>query len=209
MIIIYNDRCNPIITVNTLYTVIITSSIISNLYNSTSPEQRFKETVRTVKSVREKIPNCTIILIESSKYDINALESLGVDHIISFMNLTDKVPDLRKKSHGELYTTKRALELIEYDGLLFKISGRYYLNDEFEVFSFPLDKCSFLTVYEYMRKFFNTLTPLYAISSKYKNLFLESLKSPLDEPDLECYVYKHFVRDTSVEEITPIFLIDN
>src|SRR3990167_4745038 len=116
MIIIYSDECNPIITVHTLYTVMITSSIISNCNQAASPEQRFSEVSITVKSAREKIPNCTIILVESSKYDINALESLGVDHIISFMNFTDKVPDLRMKGQGELYTTKRALKLIEYDG---------------------------------------------------------------------------------------------
>jgi len=104
-------------------------------------EQRFEHTKKTISSVIEKIPNTKIFLIECSqlsdeerKYFNQHVDYLyniydtGVEALISRMFTISK-------SMGEGTMTILALKFlfennIEFDSL-FKISGRYWLNDGF------------------------------------------------------------------------------
>jgi hypothetical protein len=106
-----------------------------------SHSERYEQTKRTIESVREKIPNSTIFIIECSPISQEEREYL-VEHSEIFINLFDlndfninyQVSSI-SKSLGEGIMTINALKYIienniEYDSL-YKVSGRYWLNDNF------------------------------------------------------------------------------
>jgi len=106
-----------------------------------SHSERYEQTKRTIESVKEKIPNSTIFIIECSPISQEEREYL-VEHSDIFVNLFDLNDENIKnqvssisKSLGEGIITINALKYIienkvEYDSF-YKISGRYWLNDNF------------------------------------------------------------------------------
>jgi len=105
-------------------------------------EERFEQTKNTIASIREKIPNNKIILIECSPLSDSEREYF-IENTDFFLNIydTNKQELIQRmftisKSMGEGTMTVIALQYlfnnnIEFDNL-FKISGRYWLNDGFK-----------------------------------------------------------------------------
>jgi hypothetical protein len=106
-----------------------------------SKEERFEHTKNTISSVRNKIPDSPIFLIECSNLT-NSERSYFTENTDYFLNIYDTNNEslIRRmhtisKSMGEGTMTIIALEYlfkndIKFDNL-FKISGRYWLNDNF------------------------------------------------------------------------------
>jgi len=117
-------------------------------------EERFNQTIETIKSIRNECVNSYIILFELSETDLideheSKIRDL-VDLFVSFNNETElkvmydnfrRHPELFKygKSLLELFGLTKVFEIIEQENLLydikriFKISGRYYLNGNFNI----------------------------------------------------------------------------
>lgn len=104
-------------------------------------EQRFEQLKQTIDTVRQKIPDNQIFLIECSP--LSEIEKQYLTNIVDyFVNMYDTQNQqlinrmfTPSKSMGEGTMTIYALQYlinknIEYDNL-FKISGRYWLNDSF------------------------------------------------------------------------------
>lgn len=102
-------------------------------------DERLLQTIETVQSVRMKIPDVFIILIDHSDLKTDLWNDLiqSVDLFISDSNQIMRWNcDLNKfKIYGELYQTIFANRAITSSGLsfknFFKISGRYLLNEHF------------------------------------------------------------------------------
>ena len=102
-------------------------------------EERFVQTCQTIKSVRQYIPGCKILLIETSMIPEPYTEYL-VDNCDYFLQMCDNViinsaVCSQSKSFGEgtqtIYAINYILEhKIQFDKLL-KISGRYSLTQDF------------------------------------------------------------------------------
>lgn len=131
------------------YGVVITSSI-NTKFGVYTPEQRLEQTLRSIGLAREKIPNCKIFLVETAgvaleEYQKEILTS-NVDHLIDFTS-DSSVVDLYNstdnwdvvKNVTEVLCFPKALKTImessSAQGIerLFKISGRYLLNDNFDI----------------------------------------------------------------------------
>ena len=106
-----------------------------------SRQERFEQTKKTIKSIREKLPSDKIIIVECS--DFNEEENIFFkDNCDYILNLWDK-KELHdnifgiSKSLGEGTMTIEALKYIEELNLeynyLYKISGRYLLNENFKI----------------------------------------------------------------------------
>jgi hypothetical protein len=130
---------------------IVTSSIIPFKVGSVhSPQERFEQTLNTIQSIREKVPNSIIWITESSsvelpeEYSSRLIEQSDYyvehydDEVLQqlYENL-DKCPE--KFDFGKSLLETRSLfnTFIQIQNLdftrAFKISGRYTLNDEFDI----------------------------------------------------------------------------
>jgi len=105
-----------------------------------SGEDRFLQTLESIASIRQRMPKAKILLIECSPLTHEQLEILRA-HTDYFLDLS-KDPEAiaccittEKKGLGEAYQTKRAADFIRENNLqfrrVFKLSGRYSLNEEF------------------------------------------------------------------------------
>lgn len=135
-------------------------------------QERFEQTKHTIKSIREKIPNSKILIIECS--DLNKEENnYFINNSDYFINLyeskilREKIYSI-SKSLGEGTMTIIALKYIisnklKFDNLL-KISGRYWLSENFNYDNFKNDKI----VIKYIDgNIYNIFTALYKIPYKY------------------------------------------
>jgi hypothetical protein len=110
-----------------------------------SPLDRLKQTLETINTIKKYIPNYFIIIIDNSKFSneqIDLIES-NVDLFLNpYKNekLKYYTDECIYKAYGELYQTKILLECVSLlinNGViklinLFKITGRYLINDNFD-----------------------------------------------------------------------------
>jgi len=131
---------------NDFYTFIITSTINTkkltgvNVFDS---DNRFVETLKTIESIRKKVPNSKIVFIDNSSDPLSDKQTSCIEkhvdlfHQIEHNIFTLFVNDIGSKGMGEAYIMYKALELIEQHNLLgkrvFKITGRYYLAESFDI----------------------------------------------------------------------------
>lgn len=127
---------------------IVTSAINSKfgVYNSTD---RLKQTLATIRSLRNKVPTCKIILMECTGIPLNQAQSDALDAESDIMfDFTDD-PDVQAiyqsedwdvvKNTTEIMCFGRVLQQCwqesDFDGIdrIHKISGRYILNDDFDL----------------------------------------------------------------------------
>lgn len=119
-----------------------------------SREERFNQTLDTIKSIKEKVTNSYILLYEVSETDIDSLhENELKDNVDLFLNVNqDPIIKLIyenlhsnpiKFTYGKSMLECRALQIV-LDHLrehnifndvmrVFKLSGRYQLNDYFDI----------------------------------------------------------------------------
>lgn len=107
-------------------------------------EERFEQTKQTIQSIKEKIPGSEIFIIECSELNENETNYFSTNSSY-FLNLYDN-NELRNRMHsnskslGEGTMTICALDFliqnnVQYDNLI-KISGRYYLSENFSINNF-------------------------------------------------------------------------
>jgi hypothetical protein len=136
--------------------VLLTSAVYSN-YGIYTAEQRIQQTLDTAKSAKERIPGAVIILIDNSKVDVQNDDSAEFNELIDlvdyYIDNSDDADikhfhenvsnyDIGKNSMEALGIIK-ALNYIKTDedmlkevnsaGRIFKLSGRYIVNDKFDI----------------------------------------------------------------------------
>jgi hypothetical protein len=157
-------------------------------------KQRFEQTKKTIETIKEKIPNHKIFIIECSELTSEEYSYLN-DNSDYFLNLNDN-PQIKKcvhgisKSLGEGSMTICALDYmdnnnIEYDNLI-KISGRYWLSSKFNYEKFNNSNI----VIKYIENDqSNVLTALYKLPKKYINGLCVFLKNNINNM-INCIGYE-------------------
>jgi hypothetical protein len=101
-----------------------------------SPEERTIQTIKTIKSIREKIPGATVILLEMGKEkNLANLLTTAADRYVYLGNkpLVRWSVNSKLRGFGEaMGLIAAAKELDSGTDFYFKISGRYFLTDEFK-----------------------------------------------------------------------------
>jgi hypothetical protein len=124
-----------------------------------SPDERFKDTLKTINTIREKVPNSIIMFLEGKSLD-QEKENQLIALTDIYMNFKDdtwvlEAIDSPKKGLGEVRKLIRGVEQLKLrDDIknirrIFKISGRYWLNSLFNLDSYSLDYMTFKN-YEHM-----------------------------------------------------------
>lgn len=109
-----------------------------------SHEERFEQTKKTIETVKEKIPNLKILLVECSNLSVEQTDYL-TSRCDYFLNLYEN-KQVRENVHsaskalGEGTMTIEAINYIKKNNIMFdnffKITGRYWLSDNFNYTNF-------------------------------------------------------------------------
>lgn len=143
--------------------------------------KRFIDTKLTIESVKKYIPNSQILLIECSELE-NEYEKYLIDNTEYFINYSHDSEVLNivnsiSKSFGEGIMTIKAIEYINSKNIqyqnLFKLSGRYWLND---TFNFEIYNNNFNIVKKIEDNINNILTCFYKLNASIIPNFLSFLK---------------------------------
>ncbi len=122
---------------------LVNSALSANKRSIFTNEERFKQTITTIESVQKYCPNSRIILFDSSyelpKIDyIGAIQMMGVDFLYTGNNA--QVNQLSKMVLNSLAETLSLIITADYFKKInlpckriYKLSGRYLLNDNFIV----------------------------------------------------------------------------
>jgi len=129
--------------VNDFYTFVITSAI-NTTQTAVDCTTRYEQTLKTIESIRTTVPRARIIMTDSSTEPLSAEQAStlaqGVDIfypiernlITEFFN-----SNMAFKGAAELYQWYEIARLLRKHNLVgrrvFKISGRYWLNDDFDI----------------------------------------------------------------------------
>jgi hypothetical protein len=169
----------------------ICSSINAASLSKYNTNERYEQTLNTIKSIRDHVKDSYIILCENSP--INNQQKLELSNVVDkfisvydgeiYDNNIEFIPyNHKNKSAGELYQILNIISYIEnlkYD-LFFKISGRYFLLDDFNIETFLNGKINFRE-FKY-DKYSCYSTVMYSFYKKHENLlknYLYTIKDSL------------------------------
>ena len=179
---------------------------------------RFLQTLKTIESIRLKIPNSIIFLFECSDLNIILEEE---EHTIE-TNIKEKVDyyynfyenDIIRdavnsslKGLGEANLLIAGLdkmqEIIEKNNIdyeyLFKISGRYYLNHDFKISDFENSNNNFIQWDNSLCSYSTIFYKIYYYDvSLYKKALLDMMDDLKKENSIECCIYKYFKKRIQV-----------
>jgi hypothetical protein len=107
-----------------------------------SKEERFVQTIETIQSIRKYMKDVDIFLVECSP-ESSMIESLSgmVDGFVN-MHPNDVIRNKLNKGIGEAVMLLHGIDkfVTEHHRNIFKISGRYLLNDAFDMNLFENDR---------------------------------------------------------------------
>ena len=155
----------------------------TNVRSVFSHEERFIQTKKTIETIKKNIPNAKIIMVECSSLttEHNTYLSSNVDYFINLIDNQEEQKNIYSisKALGEGTMTIRAINYIisnniQFDNL-FKITGRYWLSDNFNYNNFDNDKIVVTNICGV-----STNTSLYKLNKKYVDNFYEFLFSNID-----------------------------
>lgn len=178
--------------------ILITSALRPiNDHTVFNASERFTQTLNTIKTTN-KIPDKYVVIIEGTK--ITDQEKETFTNLVDYVFCTD-VGSLRK-SPGEATLLYRYLTSDHFQSLeintVSKLSGRYWLNDNFNWNSFPNNKTviSFLPISWLNKPLYKTR--YYLIPKIHLEHFILGLKRYLNSleflkawPDIEHCFYEH------------------
>lgn len=200
-----------------------TSFNYSHTRSTFTPEERFEQTKQTIESVFEKIPRAFVVLVECSNLKPEWTEYFNkrCNKFINFyddLSIRNNVQSIYK-AQGEISQHVAFINHMLYDIVnmgveikrLWKISGRYYLNENFNLNNYSLEnitiaaKCSdtnFSTVlfswpFKYIGAYIHTVQKIIETDFQNETLGLEGLfhkhtqgfpKTHLDQLGVSGYV---------------------
>ncbi len=125
---------------------------IRSVYSS---EERFRQTLETIESIRNLKDDTTILLIECSNISTQ-MEEIFREKTDIFINCINHINNKEikhatletdKKGYGEVFKLLIALNYILDNNInfdrIFKISGRYVLNNQFDKNNYSLQEYTF------------------------------------------------------------------
>jgi hypothetical protein len=163
-----------------------------NVYTS---DERLNQTLVTIESIKKRVPNSHCIIIELSFLNTEQkkiMENISDNFIDLSSNRTAQYYMDHNKSIGDLFSTLQGLLYVfeknmEYKSI-FKISGRYYLNDDFDISNFTVNNIVFnksiISFPHYELKFFYTV--LYSFGYDMRFVFLKTLLDSIFFLDHKC-----------------------
>jgi len=154
-------------------------SAIRSIFNR---NERFEQTKNTIKTIKNKIPESKIMLIECS--DLNNEENEYIKNNVEyFLNLYgnenyEKYIFGLSKSMGENTLILQAFEYLKLNNIIYenfyKMSGRYWLTDNFNYENFNNDKICYT---HSSCGIYDPFTSFYKLNKKHIDSYIEFIKN--------------------------------
>ena len=180
-----------------------------------SVEERYQQTLKSIISIKSKIPNSEILFCECSDLsDYHRIEKdikKNVNYYFNFFgnefiksNVNSKL-----KGYGEasilLEGIDKLLSMKKNYKNIFKLSGRYYLNDNFNYKMFNNSKNIFTN---WDNNYTSYCTIFYKINGSdiilFKNSIIESLEELKENISIEECIYKNFNSNVRINIVTNV-----
>ncbi len=126
----------------------VVTSAINSKFGVFNPEQRLEQTLDTIKSIKSKIPDAKIIVMECCGTPVNHEQEMALRHSCDVFVDYSRDQDVRDlydndnwdvvKNGTEIMCFGRVLAVLEKENIfadvdrIHKMSGRYVLNDFFD-----------------------------------------------------------------------------
>ena len=173
----------------------------SNVRSVFTREERFKQTKKTIETIKEKIPNHKIMIVECTDFteEEKAYFEKECDFVLNLWGKKEVHENIFGiwKAMGEGTMTIESIKYMEEKNIefesLFKISGRYWLGDKFNYENFINDKLIFkhnkngivtTTLYKIPKNYIKDINNLL-----YNILFVKKNKQVMYE-----YIFTMFVK---------------
>lgn len=127
----------------------VVTSAVNSKFGVYSPAARMQQTLATLQNVRAKVPNCKIIVMECGGSSLTDAQSELIEEHCDLLMDFSRDPDVQAiyasenwdvvKNSTEIMCFGRTLRMCQDDGdfagydRVHKMSGRYLLNDEFDL----------------------------------------------------------------------------
>lgn len=127
----------------------IVTSAVNSKFGVYNPEERMQQTLMTLKNVRNKVPDCKIIVMECAGTPLTDEQSKTIEDNCDLLLDFSSDPDVQAiyqsnnwdvvKNSTEIMCFGRTLRMCQDDGdfkyydRIHKMSGRYLLNDQFDL----------------------------------------------------------------------------
>lgn len=127
----------------------VVTSAVNSKFGVYSPAARLQQTITTLQNVRERIPDCKIIVMECAGTPLTDAQSELIEEHCDLLLDFSRDPDVIAiyqsenwdvvKNSTEIMCFGRALRMCQDDGdfagldRIHKMSGRYILNNEFNL----------------------------------------------------------------------------
>jgi len=194
--------------------IIVTSVLDCKAYSAYDRTTRFEQTKKTLDTIKEKIPNSLIILIEKTNLNEDELNYFisNCDILLNESQNQEFVDNINhpNKSFGERCYLLKCIEWINQNKIyfpniqnIFKVSGRYYLDDNFNYLDYNNDKIVVKIVDEKIWK--NACTScLFKISISKFDHFYYSLLNNYDinhcmEQFMYIYIHQNFDKSEYID----------
>jgi hypothetical protein len=184
-----------------------------------TPEERYIQTLETIMSIRNKIPNPYIILFDNSKFLNNDYYNGLKNNVDTFINITN---DENLNYHTDKYQYKAFSDLSQQISMyntffkfvdmktiksFFKLSGRYIINDSFNINNYENNNIIFkknkkVLDRDYYYTCFYKLTPeiIHEYFNKLKILIDKKQLYENDKSDLEVILPKIIIEKITLTE---------
>ena len=127
----------------------VVTSAVNSKFGVYSPAARMQQTLTTLQNVRSRVPGCKIVVMECAGTPLTDAQSELIEENCDLLLDFSRDPDVQAiyqsenwdvvKNSTEIMCFGRALRMCQDDGdfagldRVHKMSGRYVLNDEFDL----------------------------------------------------------------------------
>ena len=127
----------------------VVTSAVNSKFGVYSPAARMQQTITTLQNVRARVPDCKIVVMECAGTPLTDAQSELIEENCDLLLDFSRDPDVQAiyqsenwdvvKNSTEIMCFGRALRMCQDDGdfagldRIHKMSGRYVLNDEFDL----------------------------------------------------------------------------
>lgn len=192
---------------------LVSSCLKPTIIKFFSVEERFLQTLDTIKSIKKNFPNSFCLLIEGSILNEKHKNKLSeyYDYILEFGNNESILPYIKAENigHGEQKLLEKGIEYLQSYILpyysteyIFKLGARYYLSNKFNIKNYDKNKYNFYEEFNNNGESLQVYTTgLYSIPINKLEEFKVILQNvhnhlSIDTNMIEKYFYEHIPKES-------------